>query len=447
MTRDQFKVLVIDDDPEMRDSLELLLQGGGFSVQLLDGATNVPEKIGEFHPDVVLCDVRMPGITGMELLKSLDTRASPPFVLMSAHGDIPTAVDAMQEGAYSFLEKPFEPRRLIKLLSNASQLNRLSNDNRRLRERLSTLSGLDRILLGNADSIVKLREEILDLGDCGANILILGETGTGKELVASALHSFGPASSEPFVPVNCAAIPLAQFEEHMFGIQDGPDGFLAKADGGTLFLDELETIPLEAQAKLIRVIETKQFSPVGTTELKTSNFQTLSASNANIEALLSDGRFREDLYYRLNTIILQLPALRDRRDDIPLLFTNFITLFSNAYEIPPPEMSSEDIAALLAHDWPGNVRELRAVSERRVIAARRGGGSVLTALQQGTDNDDVPETLREAVAAFERQLISKAIKTHNGRMDAIADALGIGRRTLNEKIVKLCLNKDDLLDK
>ncbi len=442
---EKYRILVIDDDHEMRDSLAHLLGSGGFEVQTLPGASRVLNTLDAQPIDVILCDVRMPGMTGIELLDTLKGKTSIPLVLMSAHGDIPMAVNAIQDGAYSFLEKPFDPRRMLKLLGNAAQLNRLSLNTERLKARLSDLSGLDRVLLGNAKSIKNLRHEILDLSGSVANVMLLGETGTGKELVARALHDLGPRSAEPFVAVNCAVIPVARFEETLLGTNVGQKGLLDRADGGTLFLDELEIMPVEVQAKLLRIIETKQFTPIGSAEARQSDFRIVSASNDSLESNLATGVFRQDLYFRLNTIVLSLPALRDRREDIPLLYTKFLNLFAATYEISAPEITSDDLAALMAHDWPGNVRELRNVSERRILAARRGGGSAAAALQRDGNYDDVPDNLRGAVAAFERQLISKALTTHHGKMDAVAEALGIGRRTLNEKIVKLGLNKDEVL--
>ncbi len=442
---EKYSVLVIDDDAEMRDSLAHLLGSGGFEVRTLPRADQALNVLGSQPVDVVLCDVRMPGMTGLELLSTLKGKTTIPLVLMSAHGDIPMAVNAIQDGAYSFLEKPFDPRRMLKLLGNAAQLNRLSLNTERLKARLSDLSGLDRVLLGNAESITRLRHEILDLSASVANVMLIGETGTGKELVARTLHDLGPRSAEPFVAINCATIPVDRFEVTLLGNSAGQKGLLDKADGGTLFLDELEIMPLEVQAKLLRIIETRQFSPVGSVDVHQSDFRIVSAGHDRLESDLATGAFRQDLYFRLNTIVLTLPALRDRREDIPLLYASFLDLFAATYEISPPEITSDDFAALMAHDWPGNVRELRSVSERRILAARRGAGSAAAALQKDGDYGDVPENLRGAVAAFERQLIAKALTTHQGKMDAVAEALGIGRRTLNEKIVKLGLNKDEVL--
>jgi DNA-binding NtrC family response regulator len=440
-----YRVLVIDDDRGLRDSLCDLLESGGFDVEALPRASGVLEKLASYGPDVILCDVRMPGVTGIELLEMLQGKTSVPMVLMSAHGDISMAVSAMQDGAYSFVEKPFDPRHLLKLLEDAATLYRLSRDSERLKARLADLTGLDRVLLGATKNIVSLREEILDLSESDANVMLRGETGSGKELVARALHDLGARAGGPFVPINCAAIPLMTFEETLFGSPDMPDGLLAQADGGTLFLDELGAIPTEAQAALLRVIETRHYTPVGSTQVRQSGFRVVSAGNEKLEDALKAGALREDFFFRLNTVVLTIPALRERRDDIPLLYANFLDQFAVIYEITSPGITSDDLATLLAHPWPGNVRELRSVAERRILAARRGVGSVASALQLDSGDDDVPDTLREAVAGFERQLIARALTTHQGRMDAVAEALGIGRRTLNEKIVKLGLNKDEVL--
>ncbi|WP_193371270.1 sigma-54-dependent transcriptional regulator [Pelagibius marinus] len=440
-----YRILVVDDDREMRDSLNHLLGKAGWLVETLASGVEAEARIAALQPDVVLSDVRMPGMSGLDLLRRLVGAGGPPVVLISAHGDIPMAVEAMSDGAYTFLEKPFDPRRLLTALRHAAEHYRLRQDTARLRARLARLSDLDRILLGDTKAMQDLRVDVLDLGETDATVMLLGETGTGKELVARALHDLSPRAPSPFIAVNCAAIPDGHFEDTMFGNAEGLQGTLAAADGGTLFLDEIGAFPPAAQAKLLRAIETREFLPVGATQPVSSDFRLVSASNEQLDAAVAEGKFREDLLYRLNTVVLSLPPLRERREDIPLLFQHFAAQNAASFEIDPPDMTAEDLAALLSHDWPGNVRELRHVAERRVLAARRGRGSVADAISLDNDSADVPETLREAVAVFERQLIAKAIQTHKGRMDAVAEALGIGRRTLNEKIVKLGLKKADLI--
>ncbi|KIC17232.1 sigma-54-dependent transcriptional regulator [Leisingera sp. ANG-DT] len=439
-----FSILVIDDDKAMRQSVAELLEAAGWQVTAAARAAAGQERLAEFQPDVILSDVRMPGMSGLDLLAALDP-AAPPLVLISAHGDIPMAVKAMQDGAYSFVEKPYEPRRLLAILRHAAEQHRMQQSNARLKARLFALSGLDRVLLGQSAPVVQLRQDILDLAETSTTVLIEGETGTGKELVARALHDLGENADAPFLALNCAALSPATFEAEMFGTEGGSGGRLLAASGGTLFLDEVCSCPMEVQAKLLRVIEDKQILPAGGQLPVPVSFRVVSATNEDVELAVQENRLRKDLLFRLNTMVLSLPPLRQRRDDLMLLAAHFLAQFAQLYETAVPDISQDDLTALLAHGWPGNVRELRSVCERRVLAARRGGGTMAEAIRMDQPPDDVPNTLREAVAAFERELIGKAVKAHEGRMDAAAEALGIGRRTLNEKIVKLGLDKDALL--
>lgn len=443
---DQYSVIVIDDDKEMRQSLAFLLERASWSVYPFSNAKVALERLDAIEPDVILSDVRMPGMSGLDVLDALSEREAPPLVLISAHGDIPMAVDAIQNGAYSFLEKPFEPRRLLRVLRHAAEQHRLIDTAKRLREQLITLSGLDRVLLGNDPRITGLKSEALDLAMTKAPVLITGETGTGKELLARALHRLGPRQDAKFVALNCATLTPERVEEQIFGSAEALRGSFRNADGGTLFLDEVGACPLEVQVKLLRAIETGEILPAGSDQEIQTDVRIIAATNEDLETLISDGKFRSDFLYRLNTFELKLPKLADRGDDIVMLFEHFVDLLSETYEIAPIPLTAEDAAALLAHPWHGNVRELRHVAERRVLAARRGGGSVSEALRMDELSDDVPATLREAVARFEKTLISQAITAHSGRMDAVAEALGIGRRTLNEKIVKLGLEKAKLLE-
>lgn len=438
-------VFVVDDDKSMRHSLKTLLEKSGWQVEVFSRGEDVLTRLKDICPDVILSDVRMPTMSGLELLENLKSDLSPPIVLISAHGDIPIAVQAMQHGAYSFIEKPFDPHRLLAALRNGARQHRQALETARLRARLSSLSGLDRILLGESSNIKSLREEIFDLSASYSPVMLLGETGTGKSLVARALHDLGARAGEPFIVMNCATISIEHFESHMFGVKGKSRGAFLLADGGSLFLDELGTMPPKIQAKFLRVIETQEFYMLNDEKPTKVNVRVISASNEDLQQNVENDSFRRDLFYRLNNVVLKLPPLRDRKDDAILLFEHFLAQQAEIYEIEVPKLNAEDMAALLSHDWAGNVRELRHVAERRVLAARRGRGSVAQAIARNGEPDEVPETLREAVAVFEKQLIAQAIKTHKGRMDAVAEALGIGRRTLNEKIVKLGLKKDELL--
>ncbi|MDF1871293.1 sigma-54 dependent transcriptional regulator [Vannielia sp.] len=439
------RVLVVDDDRELRVSLAHLLESVGYEVLLAQDGPQGLKAIPTEHPDAILSDVQMPGMDGMEFQARVRDICRVPVIMITAHGDIPMAVDALQAGAYSFVEKPFEPRRLLGILKNAIQLKQLTDSAAMLKDRLAELTDLERILIGNSPQIVAVRDMIFDFAASTASVLILGETGTGKELVARALHDLGTASTAPFVAVNCASIPPERFEETVFGTVTNPDGLLSGANGGTLFLDELGSMPYDSQSKLLRAIETKQYHRVGETQMRSVELRVISAATENILSNSEGLEFREDLLFRLNTLAIPLPSLADRGEDVLLLFRHYMARLSQLYELPTPELTPDDMATLMSYHWPGNVRELQNVAERRVLAERRGGGSVRRAIALQSSRETVPETLREAVAAFEREVIGRAIKDEGGRMDDVAALLGIGRRTLNEKIVKLGLDKEALL--
>ena len=440
-------ILVVDDDREMRVSLVHLLESAGYNAVIAKNAQAGLEAIQTSAPDVILSDVRMPEMDGLEFQRKAREISHVPVILISAHGDIPMAVGALQDGAYSFVEKPFEPRRLLGILKNAVRMKRLEDSTKLLQSRLAELTDLERILIGNSPQITAVRDLIFDFAISNANVLILGETGTGKELAARALHDLGTSPSAPFVPINCAAIPPERFEETVFGTTQNPRGLMSQANGGTLFLDELSSMPHGTQAKILRAIETKQYQRIGETDVQTAELRVISAASDQIAQMVTEKSFREDLLFRLNTLVIELPSLADRGEDVLLLFRHYMQRLSQLYELPMPKLTNDDISALMSYDWPGNVRELQNVAERRVLAERRGGGSVRLAIARQTSLQPFPGTLREAVAAFEREVISRSIQDENGRMDDVAAALGIGRRTLNEKIVKLDLDKDALLKK
>ena len=426
------RILIIDDDRMMRSSLVDLMEAAGWTTKDLARATEADRWITQFRPDVVLSDVQMPEMSGLELLQQLDQ--APPVVLISAHGDIPMAVEAMNHGAYSFVEKPYDPKRLLTILSHAADQHQMRERNLRLRARLQQLSGLDRVLVGQTPQMQRLRDTISLIADSDAAVLIHGETGTGKDLVAHAIHDISARCDGPFVAVNAA----------QFGVDQLP--MIARgATGGTLFLDEICACPADVQPSLLRLIEAKEILDPSRGTPERIDLRVISATNEDTEAATKEGRLRADLLFRLDTFGLTLPALRARLDDIALLATTFLAEFAPVYGLDPPELTDADLTAMLAYDWPGNVRELRNVAERRVIMTRQGCECVAEVMPGG--NFDMPTRLglREAVATFERQMIGKAIQQHKGRMEDVADELGIGRRTLNEKIVKLGLDKDALL--
>ncbi len=427
-----FRILVIDDDRLFRNSLVDLIEAAGWIAKPLARATEAERWITQFSPDVVLTDVRMPETTGLELLKRLDN--APPVVLISAHGDIPMAVEAMNEGAYSFVEKPYEPKRLLLILSHAAEQHRMRESNLRLKERLQELSGFNRRLLGETPEMVGLRQTLTMMAQGLSPVLILGETGTGKDLVARLLHDASDRCDAPFIAVNAAQITAAQLPV-----------VAQAASGGTLFLDEICACPIEIQPALLRLCESQEILLPDAILPEKVNLRILSATNEDAAQAVADGRLRQDLLYRLEALSLKLPPLRARRDDILLLADRFLTESAAAYGTSLPELSQEDVAALMAHDWPGNIRELRNVTNRFVLFAQQGSARIADAMSGSSDHGAIKPGLREAIAAFERQMIGRAIQDHKGRMDDAAAELGIGRRTLNEKIVKLGLDKDALL--
>ena len=427
-----YRVLIIDDDRLMRNSLVDLIEAAGWSAKALARATDVTRWIDQFRPDVILSDVRMPDMSGLELLDQL--QQAPPVVLISAHGDIPTAVEAMNKGAYSFIEKPYDPKRLLVILAHAAEQHQMRRSNERLKERLFQLSGLDRILVGQSTEMHRLRDTIEMVASSSVTILVQGETGTGKDLVGRSIHDLSVRCDRPYIAVNTAQIS----PEHL-------PHLARNASGGTLFLDELCACPLDVQALLLRLIDIGDVLDPDTGIPEKVDLRVIAATNEDPRQAVAESRLRQDLLFRLSGFEVLLPPLRTRLDDVSLLALRFLNEYVALYETEAPELTESDLSALLAHDWPGNVRELRNVVERRVIMARQGFGSMQDAMSgQEIDANQRPG-LREAVAAFERQMIGKALKTHAGRMDDIATELGIGRRTLNEKIVKLGLNKDALL--
>nr|WP_268821583.1 sigma-54 dependent transcriptional regulator [Octadecabacter dasysiphoniae] len=424
--------MIIDDDRLMRNSLVDLAEAAGWVTKALARATDAERWIDQFQPDVILSDVRMPDVTGLDLLKSLVV--APPMVLISAHGDIPTAVEAMRHGAYSFVEKPFDPKRLLLILSHAAQAHQMQQRNVRLKERLRELSGVDRVLLGQTPQMQRLRDTIAMVAGADSTVLLQGETGTGKDLVARLIHDLSARCDGPYIAVNAAQISAAHLP------------YIAReASGGTLLLDEIGACPPDVQPLLLRMIDAGETLAPDTGLPEKVDLRIIAATNEDTDASVKAGGLRADLMFRLNGFAINLPPLRDRRDDISLLAMRFSQEFASLYDSDPPALRDDELSTLMAHEWPGNVRELRNLMDRRVMMARHGITSLHDAMSAHDTEGAHKSGLREAVAAFERQMIAKAIQTHAGRMEDVARELGIGRRTLNEKIVKLGLDKTALL--
>ncbi len=426
------RVLIIDDDQMMRNSLVDLAEAAGWTAKALSRATDAARWINQFQPDVILSDLRMPDMSGMDLLLSL--KSGPPLVLISAHGDIPVAVDAMSAGAYSFVEKPYDPKRLLLILTHAAEQYQMHQSNLRLKDRLQELSGLDRMIVGQTADILELRRTIVTLAEGQMPVLIRGETGTGKDLVARALHDTSERCDGPYVALNAAQMTVTQLPIIAQG-----------ASGGTLFLDEVCACPLDVQPALLRLIEAQEILPDGAALPEKVDLRILSATNEDTAHAISEGRLRPDFLFRLEGFAVTLPPLQARLDDIPLLANRFLQDSAASFGGVPPELGKEELGLLMTHDWPCNVRELSNVIERFVFLSRMCEVKISDAMSGVADFAAKRPGLREAVAAFERQMISRALQDHNGRMDETAGELGIGRRTLNEKIVKLGLDKEALL--
>ena len=426
-------VIVVDDEAPIREAVQQWLTLSGFNVQVFSRAEDCLAQLPEHFPGVIMSDVRMPGMSGLELLARIQALdADLPVILLTGHGDVPMAVDAMREGAYDFLEKPFSPETLVRNLRRALEKRELILENRRLHERADARSQLDATLLGVSPSLQTLRSQVLDLSQLPVNVVIRGETCSGKEMVARCLHDFGPRAAKPFVALNCAAIPEQLFEAELFGHESGAFtgaqgkriGKLEYADGGTLFLDEIESMPLAQQVKLLRVLQDKKLERLGSNKAIDVDLRIIAATKPDLLEEARAGRFREDLAYRLTVAELRLPPLRERREDIPLLFAHFTRAAAERLGRKAPELSGARLSELLSHDWPGNVRELANAAERQILGL---AASQETASQTG-------QSLAAQQEAFEAQCLRAALARHKGDIKAVLHELQLPRRTLNEKM-------------
>ncbi|MEE4859868.1 sigma-54 dependent transcriptional regulator [Pseudomonas alliivorans] len=439
-------VIVVDDEAPIRQAVEQWLTLSGFTVQVFARAEECLTELPEHFPGVVLTDVRMPGISGLELLARLQVIDKDlPVILLTGHGDVPMAVEAMREGAYDFLEKPFSPETLISSLRRALEKRQLILENRRLHEQADARTRLDATLLGMSPSLQTLRRHVLELLQLSVNVIIRGETGSGKELVARCLHDFGPRASKPFVALNCAAIPEHLFEAELFGHESGAFtgaqgkriGRLEYADGGTVFLDEIESMPMAQQVKLLRVLQDKRLERLGSNQSIDVDLRIIAATKPDLLEEARAGRFREDLAYRLNVAELRLPALRERREDIPLLFNHFARAAAARMGREAPLVSAARLSQLLSHDWPGNVRELANAAERQTLG--------LTQPDSEPCAESTGQSLSAQQEAFEAQCLRAALNRHKGDIKAVLHELQLPRRTLNEKMQRHGLTREMFL--
>ncbi|PWC59747.1 C4-dicarboxylate ABC transporter [Azospirillum sp. TSH7] len=448
-------VLFIDDELAMRVSVTQWLQLAGFAAQGFETPQLALDLLAPDFPGVLVTDVRMPRMDGMAVLeRALERDADLPVILVTGHGDVALAVEAMRRGAYDFIEKPFEPDHLVAVIRRAAEKRRLVLENRGLRRRAGG-GGIESKLIGTSPAIAELRRDLIDLAATSASVLIHGETGTGKELVARCLHDFGPRGAKgAFVAVNCGAIPDSMAESELFGHEPGAftgatqrrAGKLEHSSGGTLFLDEIESMPLAIQVKLLRALQERTIERLGSNKQVPVDLRLVAATKIDLLDLSEEGRFRADLYYRLNVAELHIPPLRARAEDIPLLFDYFTAEFAARHGREPRPLEPADIDALLAHDWPGNVRELRNLAERHVLSVGRSGvAGLLRRRPIGGEAAASPRALADQVDAFEKRVIEQALDRCKGDIKAVMDLLDIPRRTLNEKMARHGLDRTRFL--
>lgn len=452
------RILVVEDDDNERKAIVQVLKSEGFTVF---GAENADKALGyvEENVDVVLSDLKMGDVSGLQLLHLWKKRRPEThFILLTGHSSVDSAVEAIKAGAFDYLTKPINPDELILLIRRAIDLQQKEQEIDYLRRRLDQKFGLDQIV-GQSKPMRDVFARIQRAAPVDATVLVLGENGTGKELVAQALHHNSPRKKAQFVAVNCAAVPASLVESELFGhvrgaftgATDRRIGRFEQADGGTLFIDEIGDFELGLQAKLLRVLETLTFTPVGGHEDKKVDVRVIAATSRDVPRMVREGKFREDLYYRLNVVQIRLPALRERPDDIPLLVDSFLSELAEKRNIPPHKVSPEVMRLFLQYHWPGNVRELRNKLASMMIMA---DGEVLTErdlpdeIRDGANSPGVPKDVPSHLTmdALEKLAIMKALEECNGNRTHAAERLDISVRTLQRKLRQYKLGSEPMDD-
>jgi len=446
---EDYKIAIVDDEAHMRDSISQWLELSGFKTITFENAEAALSEIGSKFKGVVVSDIRMPGMGGMELLKRLHSSdPSLPVILITGHGDVQMAVEAMQIGAYDFMEKPFDPERLADLCKRAIAARKLTMENRALRRELSDSSVLLRKLMGTSPSIEKLREDILDIAFADSNVMITGETGTGKSLIAHAIHACGPRQGKEFVALNCAALDEETMAKHLFGPSDSADirPISEMAGPCTLCLEDIGELSSNLQSKLLSFIESLEAEH---SDDEPARVRIISVSSLDEGTTPLKDQLRPELYFRLSNMEIKVPTLRERGEDTLVLFSRFTQLFAEEYGIDTPELSATDAANLLKAQWPGNIRQLQNLAERVVMQSQHGIEEVSKLLASAADetSDEAPDEkpLKEHVEAFERMLIDNALRHHSGSVAKVMEELVLPRRTLNEKMAKYGLSRSDYL--
>ncbi|MGP7734943.1 sigma-54-dependent transcriptional regulator [Oceanimonas smirnovii] len=443
-------ILLIDDDAAILRSASQTLELEDYRVCTLDRADKALPLLNEDFAGIVITDINMPGTTGLELLARIKTIDSNiPVILITGFGDISMAVSAIRNGAYDFIEKPFSSDLLLDVVHRALEKRALTLDNRRLRQELQAQSAPGPRILGSSPAVQDLRRLVQSVASSPADILLMGETGSGKDLLARYIHEHSPRRNKNFVAINCGGMPENLIESELFGHEKGAFtdakerriGKLEHAHGGTLFLDEIESMPMSLQIKLLRVLEERAIERLGSNRLIPLDIRIIAATKANLRALADAGDFREDLYYRLNVVRIDIPPLRARPDDIPLLFQHFALLASAQFEREIPPLSAPQLQQLLSHSWPGNVRELRNLAERYVLLGEACSFDLSEHSQTKTPASG--QGLAARVDQFEKTLIQSELARHGGSIKHTQESLQLPRKTLYDKMKKHGLDKND----
>lgn len=438
-------VVLLDDDIHLRTALSQTFDLAGLRVQAFGSADGVLQALPAQWPGVLVTDIRMPGMNGLELLEQLQQFDEQlPVLLITGHGDVPLAVQAMRIGAYDFLQKPFASELLLDSVRRALEVRRLVLENRSLRLALAEQRVLGERLLGHSASVQRLREQVSALATIQADVLILGETGSGKEVVARALHDLSSRCDAPFVAINAGALAESVIESELFGHESGAFtgaqkrriGKFEYANGGTIFLDEIESMSLDVQVKLLRLLQERVVERVGSNQLIPLDIRVIAATKEDLLGAADAGRFRADLYYRLNVAQINIPALRQRSEDILPLFQHFLGAASQKYNIAEPVLTAATRASLLGHEWPGNVRELQNAAERFAL----GLDLAIEQAPQVLSFASADVSLSEQVEAFERSLITSELSNSHQSLREVAEALQLPRKTLHDKLRKYGLS-------
>ncbi len=437
--RTKGKILIVDDDPVVRDSLGKWFESEGFDVGIVCGAREALEAMAQSSWDIALLDIKMPGVDGVELQGRIHTiDAELPVVMMTGYASVETAVKALKQGAYDYITKPFDPDELVHLVSKAIEHRRTKQEVERLRENLQEVFPKTD-LIGQSPAMKRVLELIETVAPTDATVLISGESGTGKEIVARAIHAHSPRRFMPMVVIHCGALTETLLESELFGHERGAftgaqfrkKGKFEVADGGTVFLDEIADISLKTQTDLLRVLQEKEIVRVGSTAPVSVDFRCIAASNKSLERLVKEGTFRPDLYYRLNVFSIELPPLRDRREDIPLLANHFLEKYAVAMNRPTPRISAKALDLLINYEWPGNVRELENAIERAMVISR----------EPEIQGNDFPFQLHPSeinggrtLEDVEKTHIGKVLEETKWNLSRTARILDIDRTTLYNKL-------------